>query len=323
MSKGNSSKARLLRLIETQYQALLPLDSPGVRDQLLSAPREDLRAQVLIRAFVELGGSGRTADLILRRILDAWLPGDGHGPYVQEYLARGKGYLQEVRTLAREHLRDTPSSPYPLEEYVVQTGRQIHTHLRFECEKFQETGDPCRITAWIQYLEHRFADAVDAVEGKRNETDNERPKIAKFRALPDPTTGRPAVEADRLGVASGDGAPWHVAAGPTLADFEKDDLLDFLRSELRRAKDPLALDVAEHLWFSGDPPPISKSLADIREPLTETLGVSRHQITRACQRARTQLTAAVLDEFGSDSEEFRLIRYLTVIQTTPHVRLSR
>lgn len=323
MSDGNSSKARLLRRLGTQYQALPPLDSDEFRDRLLSAPRDDLRAQNLIRAYVELGGVGPNAELLLRRLLDAWLPGDGHGPYVQEYVARGKGYLQYVRILAETRLRDTPS-PYPIKEYVRQTGRQIYNNLLTECQKAQETGEPCQITAWIQYLRHRFADAVDALEGKQNETDGERPKVAKLRALPDAETGRPLVEADHLAVASGDGASWHVSAGPSIADFEGEDLLRFLRSELRRGQDPLALAVAEHLWFSDDPPPISKSVADIRRPLTEILGVSRHQITRAAGRARGLLKAAVLDEFGSGSDEFRFVQRLPApTQTTHHVRISR
>lgn len=311
MADSDSRRVRLLRHFETTYNALPPLDSEEFRALLRTAPRDDLPAQVLMRAYVELGGRGESATLILTRLLEAWDAHEDPGPHV-------KGYLAHVRSMTTRRCEDGPS-PYPPSEYIRETGRQVLRALHAECKHSSKTGERCRVTNWYIFQEHRFQDALDKLDGKPNKNDGVRPKVARLRALPHPKTGEPLVE--NLG---GDGAPWHVAAGPTPADSDAKDLLAFLRRELRRAKDPLMEEVAEQLWFSGDPPPISKPDKDGRQPLTEILKTTRDKIRHARDRARALIRAAVHDEFGPTSAEFRLIERLTdTSKLQRHVRLSR
>lgn len=311
MADSDSRRVRLLRHFETTYDALPPLDSDEFRVLLRTAPLDDLPAQVLVRAYVELGGQGVSAKLVLTRLLEAWEAHEDPGPHV-------KGYLAHVHAMATRRCEDGPS-PYSLSEYISETGCQILRALRTECKHASKTGERCRITNWYIFQEHRFQDALDKLDGKPNKNDGVRPKVARLRALPHPETGEPLVES--LG---GDGAPWHVAAGPTPADVDAKDLLEFLRYELRRAKDPLMEGVAEHLWFSGDPPPISKPDKDGRPPLTKILKTTRGKIRHACDRARALIRAAVRDEFGPTSAEFRLVERLTdTSKLQSHVRLSR
>ena len=311
MPDDSSRRTRLLQHFETVFDALPPLNSEAFRTLLRSASIDDLPAQVLLRAYVVLGGQGPSARLAATRLLDAWDVHEDPGPHA-------KGYLAHIHTMAERRVEGA-ASPYTAVQYVSETGRQILRAMRRECAHAQATGARCRITNWFRFCEDRFKDALNALDGKRNKKTKERTKVARLRALPHPVTGQPVVE--NLG---GDGAPWHVSAGPTLADIETEDLLAFLRRVLRSTHDALMVDVAEHLWFSADPPPISKPDADGREPLTDTLNTTRGKIRHACDRSRALIKAAVLAEFGSTSAEYRLVERLTdTSKPQHHVRLSR
>ena len=298
MTHDSSRRARLLRRFAAVFDALPPLDSDAFRSLIRSASLDDLPAQVLLRAFVELDGRGPSADLILNRLLEVWGPDDDPGPHA-------KGYLAHVYARAERRVEDAPS-PYSAAEYVSETGRQILRALRTECKHARKHGVQCRIENWYRFCEHRFLDALNVLDGKVNKKTRQRTKVARLRALPDPTTGQPVVE--NVG---GDGAAWHGNSGPSVSLVESEDLVSFLRSALAASDDELMVAVAEHLWFGDDPPPISNPDADGRPPLTEILGTTRDKVRHARDRARRLIRAAVYDEFGPTSAMYRLVERLT------------
>lgn len=104
MTDDSSRRTRLLQHFDTVFDALPPLGSEAFRILLRSASLDELPAQVLLRAYVELGGQGPGASLTATRLLDAWDVHEDPGPHV-------KGYLAHVNTMAERRI-EKAASPY-------------------------------------------------------------------------------------------------------------------------------------------------------------------------------------------------------------------
>lgn len=259
------------------FSELPPLGSPEYMAVLENASMSELPAQVLARAFRQLAFSGSeiAADVTLARLVSS-----------KKY-----DYLSAVRHLAwqmvaREQYR------YDSEDLIQEAIAEIVKTLPTPRGELAEK-------AWVLFTKQRFQDGWRNLNGRRGE------KLRGKRVEPttDEETGEvfdPAEETD------GQSAPWHARVEPSKVPW----LENFIRKTAGEISDPIIRHVAED-QFGNDPSPISAGKsAGGKPPLTEQLGLSRFQVSRALKSAKARLAAALMAQKEKEIETDWLRQFL-------------
>lgn len=259
------------------FSELPPLNSSEYMTLLETASASDLPAQVLARAFRQLivSGSEIAANATLARLV-------GSKQYV---------YLAAVRRLASLMVAQGQYR-YDEEDLIQETIAEVVKTLPTPRGELAER-------AWVLFSKQRFQDGWRNINGRRGE------KLRGKRVEPtiDEETGDvydPAEETD------GQSASWHAGVEKSKLPW----LESFIRRTVREIADPVIRHVAED-QFGDDPSPISagKSAAG-KPPLTDQLGLSRFQISRALKNAKARLAAALMTQRENEIETDWLRQFL-------------
>jgi hypothetical protein len=251
------------------FSELPPLGSTEYMTLLETASASDLPAQVLARAFRQLvvSGSEVAANATLARLVGS-----------KKY-----DYLTAVRRLASLMVAKGQYR-YDKEDLIQETIAEIVKTLPTPRGELAEQ-------AWVLFSKQRFQDGWRNLNGRRGE------KLRGTRVEPtvDEETGEvfdPAEETD------GQSAPWHARVEKSKLPW----LENFIRRTAAEISDPVIRHVAED-QFGDDPSPISagKSMGG-KPPLTEQLGLSRFQISRALKNAKARLAAALMTQRENEIE---------------------
>jgi DNA-directed RNA polymerase specialized sigma24 family protein len=246
-------------------EMLAALPAPGSDEflQLLhSANISVLPAQVLVRAYRHLldEGNEEAAQLTLDRLLD---------------VSQQHGYLKVVRVLARKQVPDGQNW-HDADDLYQAAMLEIVKVLRSSRGVLAET-------AWVRFCQNCFEDAWRSLHGRRGE----RLRTEFIEPRRDDESEELVFAVEQT---DGADAPWH--AGTKKSELPKIEII--IRRTITAMSDPLMKKVAED-QFSDSPSPISSGRGDDdRPPLTEQLGVSRFQISRALRNAKARLAAALL-----------------------------
>lgn len=259
------------------FSELPPLNSSEYMTLLETAPASDLPAQVLARAFRQLivSGSEVAANATLARLVSS-----------KQYV-----YLAAVRRLASLMVAQGQYR-YDEEDLIQETIAEIVKTLPTPRGELAER-------AWVLFSKQRFQDGWRNINGRRGE------KLRGKRVEPtiDEETGDvydPAEETD------GQSAPWHAGVEKSKLPW----LESFIRRTATEIADPMIRRVAED-QFGDDPSPISAGKsATGKLPLTDQLGLSRFQISRALKNAKARLAAALMAQREQEIETDWLRQFL-------------
>lgn len=257
-SKNRQGKDRF----DVIFEALPPLDSPEYLEYLQTATASELPPQILARAFRQLcaAGAEQAADQTLARLL-----GDD-----SKY-----GYLKVVHHLAWQQLpegQNWEDKDDLFQAAVMEIVRILPTKSGALAER-----------AWVLFCQHCFEDAWRRIHGRRGE---------KLRIkFDEPSINQESGEmSDPVEETDGSEAPWHVGVRESDLPWIEEVII----RTIANIADPLTRLVAED-QFGADPSPISSGLSATGRPLlTEQLGASRYQISRALRRAKGRLAGALL-----------------------------
>lgn len=249
---------------ERIFQSLPPLNSPEYLSLLKTASASDLPAEVLVRAYQELGYFGRAAEATLERLLTK----------NQVY-----GYLRPLLRMAQRRVmdRDWFSASDLFDESISVIALALAGPQGKGAHR-----------AWLSFLQQRLEDAYRSLNGRRNERqDPERcdPHV-------DPETGE---EIDPMESAAVLEAPWHGRVDRDrvgwLEQFMKRSMARIRHREIREVGlDQLS---AERSAISGPGKPGKPSLA-------MKYNVDRFQIMRWRDAAFARL---VVDLEQQDEED--------------------
>lgn len=259
------------------FSVLPPLGSLEYMRLLESTSVHDLPAQVLARTFRQLlvSGSEDAANATLVRLVGS-----------KKY-----DYLSAVRRLASQMVAKGQYS-YDKEDLIQETITEIVKTLPTPRGELAER-------AWVLFSKQRFQDGWRNLNGRRGE------KLRGKRVEPttDEETGDvfdPAEETD------GQSAPWHARVEKSKLPW----LESFIRKTAAQIADPVIRHVAED-QFGDNPSPISAGKsAGGKPPLTEQLGLSRFQVSRALKNAKARLAAALMTQRENEIEADWLRRFL-------------
>jgi hypothetical protein len=245
------------------FAALPPLDSQAYREHINHAPKSELPAEVLVRAFHILSQAGphNAAEATLGRLFGQK---DGRPEY--------------MLWLLREARKCVPFAQlgYDADDLYSEALDQIARALVRPSGKKAHTG-------WIGFCRHRLIDAWRAHLGTKAEQN--RPDKPIPRTV-DPNTGFPI---DLLEPSLNE-MDWF----GTVASDQEEKLFAYLRNHVEQISCELTRTVTIALHFStvkmnvsGTAPP------DGPLPLTEQLGRSRDQINRAKAKGEAVIRAAI------------------------------
>ena len=240
---------------ERIFQALPPLNSPAYLALLKTAAASELPPGVLVRAFRELGCTGRAAEATLDRLLTK----------NETY-----GYLQPLVRMAERRVADRDWFDA---DYLV--GESISV-IALALAGPQGKGADL---AWVSFLHQRLEDAYRNLNGRRNERQD--PERAEPR--PDPETGAVLDPMESDAVLHG---PWHGRVEPNRVQW----LEEFARRSMARVAHRQTREVgldqlrAERSAISGPGTPGRPSLAT-------KYGVDRFKIMRWRDAAFAKLLA--------------------------------
>lgn len=260
------------------FETLPPLGSPQYAALLETASAAELPAQVLARAYRQLcaAGSEDSARATLARLV-----GNG-GRY---------GYLAAVRRLAFVEVARG--------QYWYDSDDLIHAAIVEIVKTLPTPRGELAERAWVLFTQQRFQDGWRALNGRRGE----RVRGKRVEPTVDAKTGEvfdPVEETD------GAAAPWHVGAEESKLPW----LTGFIRETAAKIADPTVQRVAED-QFGDDPSPISVGAsAGGKPPLTEQMGMSRFQVSRALRSAKARLAAALLAQREHEIDAEWLRRFL-------------
>jgi hypothetical protein len=261
-----------LTLHEAQFAALMRMEEGALIQHVRTAPKEDLPAAVLARAYRELWLEERfiPAEEVATRLFAGRV----------EDLEAGEGDPEYMRWLYIAAVKFTQKSPSREAPDLYQSAlRQIVRALR------GSQGAEAH-TAWKSFCFDRFWDAW------RERTRKDPPLLGL--EVEDPITG------DSVNL--GDKAleyPWQ---GSTTPDREE-ELTAFLQGRLQaEGKDSRIVEIGLDQFF-GDPSPIDVVDPERprRTPLTERFGLTRFQIYRLRKKAQVVLQSAAEEWTERDS----------------------
>lgn len=275
MSIGTSPGGLVSERIEKLFAELPAPGSPEYLSHLLTADATALPAQVLVRAYRRLCADGHAAaaEATLARLLD------GRDPH---------GYLRVIRRLSKQQVPGNQSwhdAEDLFQAAVLQMTKVLSTPRGVLAE-----------VAWVRFCQNCFEDAWRAMHGRRGE----RLRIEFAEPMKDDQSDELVFPVEQT---TGDSAPWH--AGAKQSELPRIERL--IEKTIAAMSDPLMRAVAAD-QFSDDPSPISAGRSNQgRPPLTEQLGASRFQISRALRNAKARLAGALLadDELKVDTAWLR------------------
>lgn len=259
------------------FSELPPLGSPEYLVLLENASATELPAQVLARAFRQLAFSGSeiAADATLTRLVSS-----------NKY-----DYLSAVRYLAWQ-MTAKEQYRYDSEDLIQEAISEIVKILPTPRGELAEK-------AWVLFTKQRFQDGWRNLNGRRGE----KLRGKRVEATTNDETGEvfdPAEETD------GQSAPWHARVEPSKVPW----LENFIRKTAGEISDPIIRHVAED-QFGDDPSPISAGKSGGgKSPLTEQLGLSRFQVSRALKSAKARLAAALMTQKEQEIETDWLRQFL-------------
>ncbi len=258
---------------EAQFTALMQMEEGDLIQHVRTAPKQNLPAEVLARAYRELCLAERfvPAEAVANRLF---------GARAQD-IAEGVGTPEYMRWLLVEAEKLVSRKSVWREAADLYQGalRQIVRALR------GSQGAQAH-TAWKAFCMHRLSDA-------RRERTRQDPHVVGLEAE-DPSSGEPI----NLGNTAEE-SPWQ---GSTTPDREE-ELTAFLRARLEEGvKDPRVLEIGLDQFF-GDPSPIDVADPEQPErvPLTERFGLNRFQIYRLAKKAQVVLRRAAEEWTERDS----------------------
>lgn len=240
---------------ERIFQSLPPLNSQEYLDLLKTASATELPAEVLVRAFQELGCTGRAAEATLGRLLTQ------NARY---------GYLTPLRRLAERRVtaRDWFDAGYLFDETISVIWKALAGPQGKNAHR-----------AWMSFLKQRLADAYRSLNGRRGERRD--PERAESRL--DPHTG---MELDPLESEAALDAPWQGRVGPDVAEW----LESFARRSMTRIEHAQTREVGLD-QISAEPSAISGPGTPGKPSLVTKYGVDRFQIMRWRNAALARLLA--------------------------------
>lgn len=248
---------------EALFAALMHMEEGALVQQVRTAAKEDLPAEVLARAYRELWLQERftPAEEVANRLFAGRI----------EQLEAGEGapeYMRWLYIAAVKFARKSPSREAP--DLYQSALRQIIRALR------GPQGAQAH-KAWKSFCFDRLRDAW------RERTRKDPPMIGL--EVEDPVSG------DLVSLV--DEAPEHPWQGSVTPDREE-ELTAFLRARLQaEVKDPRVVEIGIDQFF-GDPSPIDVANPERPEriPLTERFGLTRFQVYRLRKKAETALRRA-------------------------------
>jgi hypothetical protein len=258
---------------EALFAAVMQMEEDDLIQRVRSAPKENLPAEVLARAYRELWLAERfvPAEAVANRLLGARTQDSAEGVGAPEYM--------RWLLIAAEKFVSPKSAWREAADLYQGALRQIIRALR------GKKGAQAH-TAWKGFCMHRLSDA-------RRERTRKDPRVVGLEAE-DPSSG----ELVNLGDTAEE-SPWQ---GSTAPDREE-ELTAFLRARLVEAvKDPRVLEIGLDQFF-GDPSPIDVVDPERpdRVPLTEQFGLNRFQIYRLAKKAQVVLRRAAEEWTERDS----------------------
>jgi hypothetical protein len=275
MSIGTSPGSLVSERLDRLFAELPEPGSPEYLTYLETADAAALPAQVLVRAYRVLRTSGQdaAAATTLARLLDG---GDPHG------------YLKVIRRLSKQQVpgnQNWHDAEDLFQAALLEITKVLNTPRGVLAE-----------VAWVRFCQNCFEDAWRAMHGRRGE----RLRIEFAEPMKDDESDDLVFPVEQT---TGEGAPWH--AGARQSDLPRIEKL--IEKTIAAMNDPLMRAVAAD-QFSDDPSPISSGRSGQGKPsLTEQLGASRFQISRALRNAKARLAGALLadDELKVDTAWLR------------------
>lgn len=261
---GHPNPERLARH-DAIFRELIQLDATAMATRMRTAPKEELPAEVLARAYHVLfqEGAGDLAEAAIARLF-------GGGPGDPPVGVGDPEYMDWLLVDCRYRLPGRWSRWQDPEDMYLSTLRQI-------LHKLRGPGGAKAHTAWKAFCGDRLVDALRERSRKKDP-----PQVGL--ETQDPETGATLNLADTV-----DESPWN---GSTDPDWEE-ELMAHLRSRLEAETDPRVREIGLDQFF-GDPSPVDekKDPSDPRVPLTERYGLDRFQVYRLKKKAKKVLRDA-------------------------------
>jgi hypothetical protein len=261
---GHPDPDRLARH-DAIFGELMQLEPAAMVTRMRTAPKEELPAEVLARAYHVLvrDGAGDLAEAAITRLFGGG-PGDPPG---------GAGEPEYMRWLLVECQYKLPArwSRWRDPEDLYQSA------LLQILRKLRRPGGAKAHTAWKAFCGDRLIDAL------RERSPKKDPPQVGLEAQ-DPVTGATLNLADTV-----DEFPWHGSTDPD----REEGLMPHLRARLEAVKDSRVREIGLDQFF-GDPSPIDekKDPSDPRVPLTERYDLDRFQVYRLKRKAKKVLREA-------------------------------
>ncbi|HZS08492.1 MAG TPA: hypothetical protein VFD58_26900 [Blastocatellia bacterium] len=266
MSLAPSPGSLVSERFDAIFASLPPPGSPEYLDHLRQADAPTVPAQVLVRAFRQLKAAAQeeAAAATLARLMD-----------------ENNQYLKVVRHLSKRQVpagQNWHDADDLYQAAMVEIMKVLPTPRGVLAE-----------VAWVRFCQNCFEDAWRSLHGRRGE----RLRIEFAEPTPDDESSELIFPVEQT---TGETAPWH--AGAKKSELPKIEKL--IEKTIAGMKDPLMRRVAED-QFSDDPSPISSGRSTGgKPPLTEQLGASRFQISRALRNAKARLAGALLADSEHD-----------------------
>jgi hypothetical protein len=259
MDEGPSAREVFHQRMDAIFQALPPLGSDAYLRHLREASTEQLPAQVLVRAYRELGKAGPVMEEARNRTF-ARLIGKKGGRF--EYLGPAVQFL----------LPRVPPNQYfqNFEDLLQDTATIMLQALPTERGKFGEQ-------SWYRFARQSAYQAWAAHVGRQGE----RQEPPRAEPLRDNETGVSFDPLDR------------VRESESEDNVVEVDVHQLLAEVIAAISDPLIRAVGEDQWLSGDPSPDSgKGTSERGKPSLEIqLGVKRDRIVRARYSVEARILA--------------------------------
>ncbi len=261
---GHPDPERLARH-DAIFRELMQLDAAAMVARMRTAPREELPAEVLARAYHVLirDGAGDLAEAAITRLFGSG-PGDPLGG------TDGPEYMRWLLVECQYRLPARWSRWRDPADLYQSTLLQILRKLR-------RPGGANAHTAWKAFCGDRLVDALRERSRKKD------PPQVGLEAQ-DPVTGDSLNLADTV-----EDFPW---SGSTESDLEE-GLMAHMRARMEAVEDSRVREIGLDQFF-GDPSPVDerKDPSDPRVPLTERYGLDRFQVFRLKKKAKKVLRDA-------------------------------